>query len=220
MRVDNYEFGIFDLDGTLLDSKGLARRILLAVLMFLTPNFTKNRGSYYSTNRGIFIPEWFLPFYRFSFIAHLISKGEDTIIKFCELCERNGKVEPRVYDGTKEILCQLREKGIKLFVTTSGNEGTAINYLQKTGLLDFFSSVKGSDKMPRRDHIPYFSWSVGLSREEFAKRSFLVDDCSMGLVFAAQYHIHSIGVTNTIGPNLLQKFGAEEVISNMWELLK
>lgn len=98
----------------------------------------------------------------------------DTLKNLCglpdELCDEGyelyknhyaekGKAMCKPYDGIKEVLSELRSRGLKLAVCTSKLETTAVTVVKEHGLEDYFDVVAGSNRdstrKDKKDLIPY-----------------------------------------------------------------
>ncbi len=109
----------------------------------------------------------------------------DTLKNLCklpdELCDEGyelyknfyaekGKLLNKPYDGIKEVLSELRSRGLKLAVCTSKLELTAEIVVEELGLADYFDAVAGSNRnstrKDKKDLIPYAVERLGGSLDE------------------------------------------------------
>jgi phosphoglycolate phosphatase-like HAD superfamily hydrolase len=146
----------------------------------------------------------------------LVLAGERLIFTIYESLDGNS---PELFEGTREVLWQLREEGIELFLSSGSKSSSTKIRLEKAGLDEFFTLVVGSE-LPKREHIPYLAQSLGLSLEDFASQAFLIGDGWIDMVSGIHYGLYSIGITNTLSPDLLRRAGAKEVISSLREFLE
>jgi phosphoglycolate phosphatase len=134
---------IFDLDGTLTDSKhgilGCLRQVI----------DSRNLGDCGSLDRFIGPPveEW---------VVDLLPQGseEDRIIfarDYRACYDREGWCNNSVFAGIRELLTELRAQGFSLFVCTSKQQHAAVRILDKFELSEFFTAVYG-DKLEYPDH--------------------------------------------------------------------
>jgi phosphoglycolate phosphatase len=135
---------IFDLDGTLTDSKpgivGCLREVLDA----------RKMSGYGSLDRFIGPPveEW---------AAELLPGGsaEDhaALAREYRACyDRVGWSNNSVYPGVAELLAQLHRDGFPLYVCTSKHEHFAVRILERFGIAQYFNAIYG-------DRIDYASHS-------------------------------------------------------------
>lgn len=135
---------IFDLDGTLTDSKpgivGCLRKVL--------------------DERGLSAPG---PLDRFigppveEWVASLLPDGtaeeRTALAKEYRACyDREGWANNSVYPGVREMLEQLRAAGFSLYVCTSKHEHFAVRILELFTLTQFFTAMYG-DKLESDSHV-------------------------------------------------------------------
>jgi len=134
---------IFDLDGTLTDSKpgilGCLREVLEA----------RKMSGYGSLDRFIGPPveEW---------AAELLPQGsaEDhaALARDYRACyDRVGWSNNSVYPGVAELLAQLHRDGFPLYVCTSKHEHFAVRILESFGIAQYFNAIYG-DKIDYASH--------------------------------------------------------------------
>jgi phosphoglycolate phosphatase len=134
---------IFDLDGTLTDSKpgivGCLREVLDA----------RNVSGYEPLDRFIGPPveEW---------VADLLPQGsaEDrlALARDYRACyDRVGWSNNTVYPGVAEMLEQLHRDGFPLYVCTSKHEHFAVRILEKFGIAQYFIAIYG-DRIDYESH--------------------------------------------------------------------
>ena len=205
IKVSDYKFGIFDLDGTLLDSKRLVRKIV-AEKMYKNLVSRKNQEDPY----GRLFPAWFWR----KGTKDFFSLVERKILELIDILD----CRVQLFTGVYETLVKLRAGGVKLFASTSSINGK--KRLQKAGIDDFFEEIIGADLMPKKHHIPYIAITSGIPLRKFSKQAFLVGDGPYDLFLAQKYGVYGIGITNTLPPDVLFRVGAKEVISNLRELIK
>lgn len=210
-KISDFNFAIFDINGTLLDNRRPYRWLLRAIS---TLTIWKDSGELFLPTGGIAIPCW-AETLRYSVgLAWVTLRIEKVLAIFFEIVDAPN---PKLFGGTKEVLWQLYNNGIKLFATTGDKTLTIEGQLKKLGINDLFLGICGRE-LPKREHIPYFAKLVNLPLKEFARRSFLVSDGPVDLTLAQKYGLYSIGITNTLTTELLLAAGAKEIITDLGEL--
>jgi phosphoglycolate phosphatase len=134
---------IFDLDGTLTDSKpgilGCLRKVIDA------------RGLVFEEPLDRFIgppvEEW---------VTYLLPDGSEeehlALARDYRACyDRGGWSNNAVYPGVRQMLVQLREAGFPLYVCTSKHHHFAVRILEKFELAQFFAAIYG-DKLEYASH--------------------------------------------------------------------
>ena len=133
-----YDFLLFDLDGTLVDTAegvlksvvhtlnayGIAVEDMQTLLPFMGPPIS------YS----------FRTFYGFS-----EEEAQNAVTIYRQRYSTIGQFECRVFPGVPELLAKLREKGHLLCVATSKPEPYALAILERLGIAELFDEIVGSD---------------------------------------------------------------------------
>ena len=134
MRFDT---AIFDLDGTIMDSaEGIVRSVEYALDKMGVKDYDRR------TN------------YRFigpplvdSFMEYYSMTEKDALRAVAYYRERysvTGIYEARMYDGVRELLSELKKRGVKLYIGSSKPEKYVRMILEKQGVLDLFGFVAGA----------------------------------------------------------------------------
>lgn len=133
-----YKYALFDLDGTLTDpGEGITRSVQYALAKFGI--FVENRQELFCFI-GPPLHESFEVYYGFSRPDAM--KAVDC---YREYYADKGIFENLVYDGIRETLAELRERGIKLCLATSKPEFYAKQILEHFDLDGYFTAVAGSE---------------------------------------------------------------------------
>ena len=134
---------IFDLDGTLTDSKpgilGCLREVLAAREMYECGPLERFIGPP--------VEQW---------AVELLPQGSDqdraALVRDYRACyDRDGWLNNAVYPGVAEMLAQLTGEGVQLFVCTSKHEHFAVRILGAFGIARYFTAVYG-DKAEYASH--------------------------------------------------------------------
>ena len=132
---------IFDLDGTLTDSRpGILRSTRYAL-----QRLNEETGAAYPIPEESALDYMVGPPLRESF-AHLVGADRvETMMTFYrERYTRIGLFENEVFEGVPDALAGLRDAGYRLFVATSKNEADARRVLEHFGLTRFFAEIYGA----------------------------------------------------------------------------
>ena len=175
---------IFDLDGTLTDSKpgiiGCLREVLAA----------RNMQDYGSLERFIGPPveEW---------AAELLPQGSEedrtALARDYRACyDRVGWSNNSVFAGVTEMLAQLRAEGFPLYVCTSKQQHFAARILEKFGLAQYFTAIYG-DKAEYASHSKVDLLTRVLSEHRLARESvWMVGDRSFDIDAAHENGIRCV----------------------------
>lgn len=205
-----FKYGIFDIDGTLIDCRKIYRFILPKILSLSLTN-----SELYLPTAGFPIPSWAKILRKIPGLKNVVLQAERLILKGADLLDL---FPPRLFEGTKEVLFQFKKRGLKLFISTGSKTQRTIDRLRDLGILEFFTLIIGSE-LPKKEHFKVFAQRVNLPFEEFVREAFLVSDSPIDLSLAIKNGIYPIGISNTFKKEYLLKAGAKKVISNLRELI-
>ena len=128
---------IFDLDGTLSDSAILTMEVFKRIV----PAHGMSVPSINDIRRATGIPN--PEFYYILFPDH----DKDLVYNMGQLVEEEEqKLLPSLsgkllFEGCRELLKRLKEKGIRLCIASTGDEAHVFSILNETGIIGFFDSV-------------------------------------------------------------------------------
>ena len=211
-----YKVVLFDLDGTLTDSReGICKSVQHALVKM-----------------GLPAPElkelecFIGPPLKTSFREFYGIEGKDADLATSYYRERYsvvGKYENMPYPGIAKLLEVLRENGYILAVASSKPEVYVEDILKHFELYDYFHYVVGSDMEGKRgekeDVIEEAFRRMGLSEEERKKSAVMVGDRHFDINGAKYFGIDSIGVTYGFAKDgELQEAGATYVTDTVEEL--
>lgn len=211
-----YKVVLFDLDGTLTDSReGICKSVQYALVKM-----------------GLQAPElkdlecFIGPPLKTSFREFYGIEGEDAKKATAYYRERYsvvGKYENMPYPGIKELLKNLKAAGYVLAVASSKPEIYVEDILKHFELYDYFHYVTGSDMEGKRgekeDVIEEAFARMGLGPEERKKTAVMVGDRHFDINGAKFFGIDSIGVTYGFAKDgELQDAGATFVVNTVEEL--
>ncbi len=209
----NLRYIIFDVDGTIFDSKKLYRYLLSAIFQFLDTVGTKNKKDSLSAQLAGYPLYWYQVPFSFSEKPLLIKRMLDrAALEFLEITDLG---QPKAYSGVKETLKTFYDNGITLLASTGSKTHKTCKRLETADIFNYFTLVIGSDMLPKIDHIPYFMECY----DDFIDQAIYVGDTPVDVYLANKYGVQSIGIANTVKPEMLIKSGTDVVIENLKELL-
>ncbi len=136
--MNKYKYALFDLDGTLTDpGEGITRSVQYALAKF---------GIHVENRQELFcfigppLHESFEVYYGFS-----RPDAMKAVDYYREYYAVKGIFENLVYDGIRDALAALRERGIKVCLATSKPEFYAEQILEHFDLDGYFTAVAGSE---------------------------------------------------------------------------
>ena len=187
-----YKYIIFDLDGTISDSKeGITKSVQYAL---------KKMGIIEEdlTNLDHFVGPPMVEEYMKSYNMSEV-QAHETLGYYRERYTPIGIYETRLYDGIKEILESIKRDGKKIGMATSKPEGMAIEVAKYLEVYDYFDVICGADlKGPIQSKVDVLNKLFRVS--DFVKNeSVLVGDTKFDVVGANQAGIDCIGVNWGMG---------------------
>ena len=181
---------IFDLDGTLCDTvEDLADAVNYALFKVGCPNHTTENIKTFigNGNKNLIIKS--LPEGKSD--INTVSLASDF---FFEYYRAHFADKTKAFFGIDEILCTLKQNGVKLAVCTNKEEGMA-KAVVKSLFGDLFDIVIGnSDRFPLKpapDSSIHIMESLGVKREEIL----FIGDSDVDIITAKNAGVMSVGVT-------------------------
>ncbi len=185
---NDFQYILFDLDGTLTDSgEGITKAAQYALKHFGIEVEDLNDLRKFV---GPPLRDSYKNFYDFD-----DEKAEIGITKFREYYTDKGIYENKVYDGVEETLKALKDNGKKLIVATSKPEVHAKVVLDHFDLAKYFDFIGGADleetRVRKSDVIKYSMENVGI---DDLSKVIMVGDREHDIIGAKENNIKSIGV--------------------------
>lgn len=192
MNKTRYKNVIFDLDGTLSDSKeGIINSLKYSSeKMGIKPPSEEKLISFI----GIPLQEVFSTFFSF-YNADL----EQAVKYFREYYKEKGIFENTLFQGADHLIRDLSENS-SLFIATSKLEKFAIVVLQHFGLFSYFKGICGADAEGiNAEKSILLKKTMNTFHIDKGSSSVMIGDTIMDIDAAKKCGIHSIGVTYGYG---------------------
>jgi phosphoglycolate phosphatase len=210
--VKPWQHILFDLDGTLTDSKqGITRGVQHALAYFGIAVMDLSELEAYI---GPPLLDSFME-------LHGMDEGQarEAITKYREYYTWRGIKEHAVYEGIPELLLELNQKGKKLYVATSKPTSFAEKMIEEDGLSDLFEDIYGSHLDGRRTAKAEVIEAVLKEHRLSLDHTVMVGDRSHDVIGAKNHGLHVIGVLYGYGTR--EEFidsGADQVAENVAQL--
>jgi len=209
-NIFDFEFGIIDVDGTLIDSMPIHGEVFATILNEKTGIPKEAAEKFYRETAGLIIQK------QFEQILDIYQKWADVSEMVRLFFEEMSKREFKIFPGVKRFLAELHKKRVKLFATSGSKLEDLDKKLRDNGLLSYFKLIMGSDRIPKGvEHIEIFAETCNLPLEEFARRAFYLGDGPTDMKIAKRCGIYAYGIQNTVDAKTLIKAGADEIIETL-----
>ncbi|HCL03628.1 MAG TPA: phosphoglycolate phosphatase [Lachnoclostridium phytofermentans] len=209
----NYDYILFDLDGTLTDPKlGITKSFAYALKYFDIP--IENLDS---------LCKYIGPPIMDSFMDCGLSKEKtlEAIEKYREYFKDHGIYENEVYDGVAQLLATLKSRNKKIMLATSKPEVFAKQILEHFELLTYFDFVGGSELNGNRsEKSEVIQYVLEEGKVTDLSKAVMIGDRKYDILGAKEVGIDSIGVLNGYGDQEeLIAAGADAIVTSVCELV-
>lgn len=186
--MSKFEYILFDLDGTLVDSGlGITNSVMYALNQFGIPS--PPREELYKFI-GPPLVNSFIEYHGFSLEDALKALKEYRVYY-----NKKGIFENTVYTGIPELLGSLNHKGKKIILATSKPEIMAEKILKHYDLYKYFDSVVGAtldEKLSEKADI--IAYALKINEIEDTDKVVMVGDREHDIIGARNNNLESIGV--------------------------
>jgi len=206
---------LLDLDGTLTDpSEGITKCVdhALTYKGIITEDINSLKRFIGPPLIGAFMGEYGMS----------EEEAWETLNKYRERFSEKGWLENEVYEGIPEMLCRLKNMGVRLALATSKPELFAERIVRHFGLAEYMVFIGGADMEETRSDkaavIRYVLSNLGIEDKSCVA---MVGDRKHDILGAASEGIDSIGVLWGFGDREeLEAAGATHIAKDMEELIK
>ena len=215
--MSKYNYGIFDVDGSLVDSMPVYTETFSGILFRGFGISVKESDEYYLNSAGTPLDVQF---------EHMLEKndkpteGIEQMVK--EFFNAVNQVDYSWYQGAKELIRGLRCRNFTLFVTTGSQTSVTKKKLEKAGIANCFKLILGSSEISKGPrHIEEFAKSAALSIEEFSRQAFYCGDGIRDMEIAKECGgIYAVGVAQTVNKEKLLEAGADVAVDKIGEVIE
>ncbi|WP_238899875.1 HAD family hydrolase [Clostridium sp. YIM B02500] len=211
---NNFEYILFDLDGTLTDSgEGITKSVQYALKSFgILVDDLKELNKFI----GPPLKDSFKEYYNFD-----EEKAQLGLVKYREYFAEKGIYENKLYDGIPELLEVLKKNNKKIVLATSKPEVYARQILQYFKIDKYFDFAAGADfeetRVNKGDVIKYALQEANIAD---LSKVIMVGDREHDIIGAKENNIKSVGVLYGFGDVIeLTQARAEYIVKDTEELL-
>lgn len=211
--MKQYQYILFDLDGTLTEPKeGITKSVAYALKFY---GIEVDNLDSLCKFIGPPLKESFMNYYGFD-----DRKAEEAVEKYREYFRPHGVYENKVYDGVDKLLESLAECGKTLILATSKPTVFARTILEHFDLIKYFDVVCGSEldgtRVKKGEVIAYALDQAGVKDKS---QAVMVGDREHDIIGAKQNGLASIGVLYGYGcVEEFQEHGADAIVETVTEL--
>ncbi len=193
IKMTGYDVVLFDLDGTLTDSKiGITKSVQYALAKF---NIREDNLDSLEPFIGPPLSESFQKHYGFE-----PSQVQDAVDFYREYFSTTGMYENVVYPGIPDLLTDLKSKGKELIVATSKPTVFANQILKTFNLYQYFTTVVGSHlDGTRTSKTEIIAHALSTLEKPKENSNVMVGDREHDIIGAQGNAINSIAVTYGYG---------------------
>ena len=145
-------------------------------------------------------------------LTYKLKKKIDNLM--CVFFEKIDIQTPEIFQEMRTFLKRLNQRKIKIFASTNSSVIKTEEKMKQTDILKFFELVLGRESS-KINHVSLFAKHLNMDLKEFCDKTIYVGDEPIDILLAKKNKIYSIGVTNTIGNELLKKFGPDKIVKNI-----
>lgn len=195
---------IFDLDGTLIDSKEDIIASANATLLFYGKKPVSVAEGIQHVGKGAnYLLEKLLP----GASPEDIKKCNEY---FLEYYEKNPVVHTKIYEGVIEVLQHFSD--FPLFLVTNKNEKVASIILEKLNLLKYFKKIIGGDTYPQLKPNPTAIFDIMKTYTFKAEQVLMVGDTDVDIQFGINAKIKTCRFENDFGAMGGARLAKEDVV--------
>lgn len=209
----DYQYILFDLDGTLTDPKeGITKSVAYALEYY---GICVEDLDALCKFIGPPLKDSFMNFYGFE-----EAEAEEAVEKYREYFRPTGVFENKVYAGVEDMLKELKASGKRLVLATSKPTVFAVQILEHFNLAQYFEFVAGSEldgtRVKKGDVIAYALEQAGILDKSHAV---MIGDREHDIIGAKQNGLDSIGVLFGYGSRKEhEECGADVIVETVEEL--
>ncbi|WP_333649592.1 HAD family hydrolase [Lacrimispora sp.] len=207
------EYLLFDLDGTLTDSKeGITKSVQYALKAFGVEEEELDRLCCFI---GPPLKDSFMKYYGFS-----EEDAKKAVTVYREYFSARGLYENKVYEGAEKVLQSLLDSGKKLYVASSKPEYFVRKILTHFHMDSYFRFMGGSDmeevRGQKADVIRYVLEECGITDRD---KAVMIGDREHDILGAKEVGIDSVGVLYGFGSRQeLEQAGAGAIAETIFDL--
>lgn len=211
VKENKFDTILFDLDGTLLDSKNLIFKSFIHTFEHFRPNYVLSDEELES----FFGPTLYTTFSRFSNDEKEIA---EMIEYYREYNKKNHDEMVQLFPGVKEIITTLHKKRYKLGVVSSKKDDLVNHALELFKIKDKFDIIIGADMV--KNHKPDPEGILLAMKELGSKNVCYVGDTQNDILSAKGAKVKSVAAMYSADPEKMIEVNPDYLIYKFQDLLR
>lgn len=214
--VFSFDFGVFDVDGTLVDSIPFCSGIFADVVGPLgVPRDIAEEFYHRTTGQPMRVQ------YRTILAQHGVAAPDDLVESLRRSFDRRFvALDVPWFPKARRALADLRRKGVTLFLSSAAPDAAVWKRLASGNAARHFTVGYGSSAVPKgRRHVELFAEAASIDLADLASRAFFCGDSETDMQIARECGLHAIGVRGTVSDERLLAAGAERLVTSVGDLL-
>jgi HAD superfamily hydrolase (TIGR01549 family) len=211
VKENKFDTILFDLDGTLLDSKNLIFKSFIHTFEHFRPNYVLSDEELES----FFGPTLYTTFSRFSNDEKEIA---EMIEYYREYNKKNHDEMVQLFPGVKEIITTLHKKKYKLGVVSSKKDDLVNHALELFKIKDKFDIIIGADMV--KNHKPDPEGILLAMKELGSKNVCYVGDTQNDILSAKGAKVKSVAAMYSADPEKMIEVNPDYLIYKFQDLLR
>ncbi len=186
--MKEYKYIFFDFDGTIVNTINGTRESALYALNYFGINENENK----ELGRIFCGPPLKESFSKYNLTDNQVEKA---IILFRDFQANNTIECNEIYDGIREMLHRLKEKGKKCYIVTAKLEETAKKILQFLEIFDYFDLIVGATSDGSRNKkVEIMKYAIENVKNYSSKNAIMIGDRPSDIKAGISNNMDTIGV--------------------------
>ncbi len=205
---------IFDMDGVIIDSEPLWRRVMIRSFTEVGIPFT---DEHCRITTGLRFKEVVAFWFTKHHIRHIDIDGFDELVisRLCELIEREGKLMP----GVLESLIFFKEKGLKIGIGTSSNNRIMNTVVDVLKIRTYFDALCSAEHMTYGKPHPQVYLSCAGELDTEPVNCLVIEDSVNGIIAGKAAQMKVVAVPEEINKHNAKFSIADYKVSSLFEVI-